>query len=142
MPFGDDQRAFLQSRPVAFVFLAGWQDGLDRLAEAAKQVGIDATVFARIKDNELPFAFPLEGEPGSEAMKAFKEKCRLVGADLLASLGKSDEKQKQRALGYGNKAMLLATRLNVPTQTLTCIWNDGQHDGVDWHALLRRRPKN
>jgi hypothetical protein len=142
LPFNEDVRAFLRSRPVAFVFLAGWNDGIDRIRDAAARLGLDATVYAHLTDEKLPFAFggALQ-EYSPEIVTRFQDRCRAVGESLLASNGKSVEKQRDRALGYGNRALLLASRLNVPTQTLTCFWMDGEHDGVEWHALIRRRQK-
>jgi HD superfamily phosphohydrolase len=143
LPFGEKHRTVLRSRPVAFVFVAGWQIGLDRLRDAASKLGINAEVFAYLKDEEIPFAFEgalLDQDPVD--LSAFETKCRDIGASLLLSNGKSEDKQQTRALGYGNRAMLLTSRFNVPSQTLTCLWMDGKYDGVDWHALIRRRPKN
>lgn len=141
LPFGDDERTFLRSRPVAFVFLAAWSDGLKRIEDAARELGLNATVYARLKDDDLPFAFDGKSPEEPELLARFRQRCFEIGKSLLASEGKSAEKQNERALGYGNRAMLLATRLNVPTQTLTCFWNDGTHDAVEWHALIRRRSK-
>ncbi len=142
LPFGEGQRAFLRSRPVAFVFVAGWKDGLERVRAAATGLKLDGTVFAHLTDSEIPFAFDgALADHDVDAVRAFETKCREIGSALLASHGKSPDKQRDRALGYGNRAMLLTSRFNVPTQTLTCFWMDGKHDGVDWHALVRRRPK-
>lgn len=139
-PFQDRARRFLTERPVAFVFVTGWNEGIRRVGEAAEKVGMRAVVHAHMDEDHIPFAF--DGIRMTEQLAGFKEHCRTIGQSLLASAGKDGRKQKDRSLGYGNRAMLLATRLNVPTQTLTCLWMDGKHDGVDWHALIRRRPKN
>jgi len=142
LPFGREERAFLRSRPVAFVFIAGWKEGLERIRDAATKLRLDATVYAYLTDNDLAFAFEgaLNGiDP--EKVEAFRERCRSIGADLLASNGKDETKQAERALGYGGRAMLLASRFNVPTQTLTCLWMGGKHDDVDWHPLIKRRAK-
>ncbi|WP_162561425.1 phosphoribosyltransferase-like protein [Methylobacterium terrae] len=140
LPFNAREQDFLKSRPVAFVFLTGWTDGRRRLQEAADAVGMNAVVYVHIDEGKLPFAFK-NIEDGSPQAR-FRDQCRQIGAALLESNGKDAGKQRDRALGYGNRAMLLATRLNVPTQTLTCIWMDGRYNGVDWHALIRRRKKN
>ena len=143
LPFGRQEREFLRSRPVAFVFVAGWKDGLERIREAATKLKLDATVYAHLTDNDLPFAFDgaLAGLDPNK-VESFRERCKSIGADLLASNGKDETKQAERALGYGGRAMLLASRFNVPTQTLTCIWMGGKHDDVDWHALIKRRAKS
>ena len=142
LPFGEEQRKYLRSRPVAFVYVAGWEAGLKRVREATAALELNATVFASIRDADLPFAFEgaLANMEGA-AIRKFEDRCREVGQDLLASTDRDVGKQRERALGYGNRAMLLSTHFNVPTQTLTCIWLDGVHDGVDWHALIRRRSK-
>lgn len=51
------------------------------------------------------------------------------------------EKSEKRALGHGNRAMLLVFPYNVPTQTITVIREAGIVDGVAWQPLLRRRKK-
>jgi hypothetical protein len=140
LPFTTRERDFLKARPVAFAFVTGWDVGLTLVEEAARHVGLQAKVTAHIPESDIPFAFA--GTDRSASSLAFEEASRRIGESLLASRGKSPEKQRQRALGYGNRAMLLATRLNVPTQTLTCIWMEGKHDAVDWHALIRRRDKH
>jgi HD superfamily phosphohydrolase len=143
LPFGEEHRAFLRSRPVAFVFVAGWKDGLDRIEASTKELGLNAKVFAHLTDDDIPFAFNgalSDQDPGT--LKDFENKCREIGEALLASNEKSLEKRRERALGYGNRAMLLTSRFNVPAQTLTCFWMDGKHDGVEWHALIRRRQKH
>lgn len=142
LPFNEDSKNFLRSRPVAFVFLAGWDDGLGKIKTATTKLGIEATVYAHLTDKQLPFSFEgaLDGLEEA-AVERFRDKCRTIGESLLASNGKPTEKQRERALGYGNRAMLLASHLNVPSQTLTCFWMDGKYDGVEWHALMRRRSK-
>lgn len=142
LPFRDAERKFLRSRPVGFVFVAAWSEGLKRIEDAARKIGLNATVYAGLTDADLPFAFEVSGATSPDLLKRFQDRCHEVGTALLASQGKSEAKQSSRALGYGNRAMLLATRFNVPTQTLTCFWADGKHDDVEWHALVRRRKKN
>jgi hypothetical protein len=140
LPFGEREREFLRSRPIGFVFVAGWDEGMRRVREAVTKLELDAKVYVHIPERDLPFAF--SGGSQSKDIGRFKERCVVVGRQLLQSAGKDSEKQADRALGYGNRAMLLGSRLNIPTQTLTCIWMDGRVDGVDWHALLRRREKH
>lgn len=43
------------------------------------------------------------------------------------------------ALGYSNAEGLLATYLNVPTSTLTCLWCPGMARGHPWMPLMLRR---
>jgi HD superfamily phosphohydrolase len=136
----ESERASLRGRPVAFAFVTGWSEGLKAVEEAARSVGMDATVVAHLPESEIPLAF--DGTDRSHSSLAFEQASRRIGESLLASRGASVEKQQQRALGYGNRGMLLATRVNVPSQTLAVIWMEGKHDEVDWHPLVKRRDKH
>lgn len=143
LPFSETERTYLRGRELAFVFVAGWEDGLDRIRKATAKLGLSATVYAHLTDNDLPFAFSgALSDHSAEEIAGFQQRCQHIGEEILRSAKKSAEKVQERALGYGNRAMLLASGLNVPTQSLLCLWRDGQVDGVDWHALLRRRDKN
>lgn len=142
LPFSQKERDYLLGREIAFVFVAGWQDGLEKIRAATSKLGLTATVYAYMTDDIIPFAFDgaLANLPEGDVAR-FKEKCAHIGKEIFRSHSKTEEVAQERALGYGNRGMLLASGLNVPTQTLSCLWKDGQVDGVDWHALLRRRDK-
>lgn len=49
----------------------------------------------------------------------------------------SQEKLETRLLGYGNTGQLLVFYYNVPTVTLTCLWERAE----GWHPLFPRRMK-
>jgi len=51
----------------------------------------------------------------------------------------SEEKLSERLLGYGREAHLLVFPYNVPTVTLTILWQAGGEGG--WQPLFRRRGK-
>jgi HD superfamily phosphohydrolase len=141
--FGEVERAYLRERRIGFIFVAGWDEGVTALATCCKEAGLQATIYAHIPEKEIPFAFDqtLQGM-SAEATQSFRAKCLAIGQNLLRSHGKSEELASQRALGYGNRAMLLVSSYNVPTQVLTCLWETGEYDGVKWQPLLRRRKKN
>jgi HD superfamily phosphohydrolase len=143
LPFRKNEQDYLRDRPVGFVFLAGWDEGLNTIRSVSDTIGLKAEVYAELGEASIPFAFENAlSELDPETVEEFKEKCRDIGQELLRTEGKSEEKIAERALGYGNRAMLLASRYNVPTQSLTCLWKSGQVRGVDWHALLTRRDKS
>jgi HD superfamily phosphohydrolase len=140
--FGEKEREYIRSRKVAFVFVAGWNDGVEGAREACEKLGLDATVYAHITESEIPFAFEnCLGDFEPEIQSRFEEQCRNIGFALVRGEGKEEEVAHERALGYGNRAMLLVSRYNVPTQVLTCLWKGGQADGVEWQPLIVRRPK-
>lgn len=140
--FNDKERTYLRGRKVGFVFVSGWLDGKKAVEEACTKVGLDATVHIEIQEKDIPFAFEtvLAKQP-KEKVAAFKAECERIGRSLLDGAGKSEEKVNSRMLGYGNRAMLMISRYNVPTHVLLCLWFEGQVDGVDWYPILKRRPK-
>jgi deoxynucleoside triphosphate triphosphohydrolase SAMHD1 len=141
LPFSKDQQEYLRSRPVGFVFSAGWEDGRSALMKACQKLGIDATIHIGMTEDKIPFAFENCGFGVSDELKeAFKVRCAEIGEQLMSG-GASEAKSKTRALGYGNRSMLLVSGYNVPTQVLTCLWKAGTVDGIDWHPLLNRRTK-
>jgi hypothetical protein len=113
----------------------------------AKELKPNAVVYRHLEETALPFAFDgVLSEVEPQVVQAFKNRCREIGSALIASAelaeGRSEDgKAEQRALGYGNRGMLLASPFNVPAQTLTAFWAKGLVDGVDWHPLMLRRKK-
>lgn len=145
--FEDETKAYLREAKIAFVFVAAWDDGIKAFNEALAKLSLTAKVYHHLKQDALPIAEDaLTGiEPKMKA--SFFERCTNIGAQLLRAEARAagkpvdEEKVTARSLGYGNRAMLLASPFNVPSQTLTAMWASGPVDGVDWHALLTRRKK-
>ncbi len=141
-----DARERLKAVPIAFLFVAGWSDGVTKLQEICTTLGLDATVNCYVPENELPFAGPiLLKRFGLDEVAQFLARCRVIGRELIRSEQRaqplSNSVVEDRALGYGGRGMLLASFANVPSQTMTAIWMDGTVDGVPWWPLLRRRKK-
>lgn len=141
----------LKNATIAFVFVAAWDDGLTAVRDVAAQLGLRAIASCYIHESQLPFAEAVLRDSGVKAQKirAFLDQCTKIGCELVRSeSGKTrivplpEQKVAQRALGYGNKGMLLATLVNAPTQTLTAIWMAGTVDGATWTPLIHRRTKN
>jgi HD superfamily phosphohydrolase len=142
--FDGDIQSFLRKAKISFVFTAAWDSGVSTIESMAHEVGLDATVYRHIGEAEIPFAFEnclQDVEPSIIA--SFKQACQEIGTSLIQSSQPVPDAAKAatRSLGYGNRAMLLASAFNVPTQTLTCFWADGNRDGVPWSPLLPRRKK-
>lgn len=134
--------------PVAFVFIAGWNLGLEAIRDISPQLGLTATAFASRTDGQLPFAADFLTPGGgitAESVAAFIGRCEEIGRQLNISQPREEampaEKVEERKLGYGNRGMLLVTPFNTPTQTLTALWMDGEVDGQPWKALFPRRKK-
>lgn len=141
--FGELERSYLKSRKVGFVFVAGWDAGVTAVRDDCEKLGIDAVVYSHISETDIPFAFEGSlGKADAGVVESFRNKCAIIGQSILESNGVEPEKASQRALGYGNRAMLLVSRYNVPTQVLTCFWRSGIFEDVEWQPLLQRRQKN
>lgn len=138
----EPEREFLRSRRNGFVFMAGWNDGVSEIQRVTRELGVDADIYAHLTDDKIPTAFNGVGpESDSEAWARFETRCREIGTELLRTEGWPDEKVAQRALGYGNRALLLFFPYNSPAQTLTCMWKEGPVGGDSWQPLIRRRKK-
>lgn len=147
-PFEQGVRDYLRRSKVAFVFTAGWDIGIVATEEATKKIGLDATVFRHLDEKALPFAFDGCLSSIDEGVVAsFKNRCREIGRALAANdataSGKTLSAQKlgERELGYGNRAMLLGTPFNIPTQSLTAVWGIGPVGDLNWAPLMIRRKK-
>ncbi|MDP2870117.1 MAG: HD domain-containing protein [Methyloversatilis sp.] len=157
-PLGEERSIFnvqvqehLKNSPIAFVFTAAWDDGVQAVQNICKKLQINARVFRFIKEVDIPFAHGILKDMDSHLVDSFLIRCGEIGSALLDSAITTEpstgadeiweQKRNERKLGYGNRGMLLATTLNVPTQTLTLIWGEGLVDGVPWEPLLRRRKK-
>lgn len=140
--FGEQELIYLRSRKIGFCFVAGWKVGSDALESACSKIGLDAIVHIDIMEDQIPFTFEnVLCETPDDQVEHFRRTCEHTGAELLRSAGKDEKKVAERALGYGNRAMLLISRYNVPSQVLTCFWHDGEVDGAEWQPLLSRRQK-
>lgn len=127
----------LLNRPVAFVYSAGLDAGIDALRTRLSELGFQDVqeIHVGIRQTDLP---TVESALGAAAPE-FLERARVVGEQLLAST--ADDKRSERTLGYGNHALLIAFPYNTPTATLTAIWERGDVDGWTWFPLLPRRKK-
>jgi deoxynucleoside triphosphate triphosphohydrolase SAMHD1 len=146
--FDGQIQEYLRKAKVGFVFTAAWKQGIATLRAVCIELGINAVFYQHIDEDHLPFAF--EGstiELDQVSKDSFKSKCCEVGRAILSEEDRNlmtpekIEKIENRLLGYGNKAMLLASPFNVPTQTLTVVWAEGVYGGVPWAPLMPRRKK-
>lgn len=147
---GEERRALskeIQERllktQIAFLFITAWDIGVDKIRERLPKLGLNAIVFPYLSDTKIPFVKErlLNNGKNQPDVDAFIARCTAIGAEILESNHVVPEKVQERKFGYGNRGMLLATLVNVPTQTTTLIWESGTVDGVRWEALLPRRKK-
>lgn len=146
-PLSPDMLAKLRKSKIAFLFVAAWSDGIKALQKILVQLDLQAVIYCHIDEKQIPFAKTslLKAGCGESKIDGFLSRCEEIGAELIRSKPRveplEEAKVLERALGYGRKAMLLASPVNVPTQTLTAIWMEGKVDGTLWKPLLPRRQK-
>jgi HD superfamily phosphohydrolase len=131
----------LKKRKVAFVFLAGLDVGHRALEARTLELGLDAVVFRYLDEGVLPSVEgALRDHPHGER---FMEFCRTIGAEILMDHNgrtRAPDWVQARALGYGNRGLLLTSTFNTPTMTLSCLWASASEKS--WVPLLPRRPKS
>jgi hypothetical protein len=133
------RQALVEAANCAFVFTAGLDEGVELLRSKLDEWGLTGIVNRGISKQELPTietarsAGDIDGE--------FVEELRRIGAGILTSRGVDSGVANGRALGYGNLGLLLAFPFNVPSQTVTALWDSGVVDGTEWSPLLPRRRK-
>ncbi len=146
------QAEALSSARVAFLYVAGWNNGIDAVQGTCGELGLNATAFASLLDDDLPFArrvLEQDVDLTPDVVRNFLERCAEIGRQLVRTETRETPRREpleervvaDRALGYGNRGMLLVTPFNTPTHTLTALWMDGQVDDLPWTPLLRRRKK-
>lgn len=148
--FSSDVRNFLKGARIGFCFTAGWDDGLELIRLTAAKLGLSATVDRHVTEAEIPTLETALADLPKHQVENFIANARRIGRSLLETTlerreHETDEdwnaKLDGRALGYGNRAMLLASPFNVPAQTFTPIWSGDKVDGAAWTPLLPRRKK-
>ncbi|MEE7466207.1 hypothetical protein MOF8_04305 [Methylobacterium oryzae] len=154
--FDEKVQDHLKNVKTAFVFTAAWDEGIRAIHEITAKIGLNSRTFYQISEDQIPFAFENSLDDfDDDDVETFRERCLDIGKSLIdwrirdAEQGrpvktKAAERRKKaasRALGYGNRAMLLGTPYNVPTQSLTCLWQHGDVLGVEWTPLMARRTK-
>ncbi|KQT42063.1 hypothetical protein ASG43_17460 [Aureimonas sp. Leaf454] len=149
--FSHDIQNFLRRSSVGFVFTAAWDAGMEQFQQTATDIGLDAKVFRHIDESGIPFLADVLSDLPEAQVSGFIERSHRIGVALLdgSNRQRSGESQQdrharlsERALGYGNRGMLLASPFNVPTQTFTPVWAEGKVNGAAWVPLMPRRKKH
>uniref|UniRef100_UPI000D3B9D50 phosphoribosyltransferase-like protein n=1 Tax=unclassified Variovorax TaxID=663243 RepID=UPI000D3B9D50 len=149
--FDDKVRRLLSSNRIGFVYAAAWDQGMENVRTAAQKWKINAEVFRLLDETQIPFAKSVLKGVREDVVQGFLNRCQEIGRQLILNSAQGQDEEAQRraaeksvagALGYGNRGMLIASHFNVPTQTLTAMWNAGHVDGAHWMPLLSRRKKS
>lgn len=130
----------LRGRKLALCVAMGTERAAARIAEAANAVGF----------NFEGLFYGQEIAPAADRPQALEMFLRGVGRELISlrTYGKPyrdlvDEDMKrfceERSFGYGELGGVLTTRANVPTSTITALWQPGLYQDRPWVPLFLRR---
>lgn len=136
-----DQWEELKHRRLAIVVAAGAKPAVTRLGQVAKDIKLERF---------LGLFYGTEIGGGLVWPEDLEEHLRLIGRDLIAQhefrrpfAELSDRNEvgfcESRAFGYGVGREVLATWVNVPSSTVTALWQPGRFQGRPWVPLLLRR---
>lgn len=129
-----------RKRQLAFVFVAGMDEGRGALEQKLKELGLSAVVYVHIPEKRLPFLENVPIDP--DTLARFRGFCIEKGRELLADDDRTPAWIEDRTLGYGNRGLLLASTYNTPSATVTCLWKQGPDAPQSgWTAFLVRRKK-
>ena len=138
----EDKIEVLLRQPVAFRYTAGLEEGVRNLHDELRSMGFEdvRAIQTGIPEVELPTLHTVLSKAGKseQAVEQFRARAREIGRRLLMA---KTEAADARALGYGNRELLVATSYNTPSATLTAVWEQGTVDDWPWFALLPRRKK-
>ena len=167
-PLGREGLEVMARARLLFVFRFAMEQGRARAEETLDALGWDGAVrcVGTLDDHVGIFGKPddlanirVGGEDlvsnassvfrgtGCKELTRFLAVCEQAGEALLRQRKPdwSEQKYRDRRLGYGNSAKLFLTQYNVPTCTLTCLWAGGRVEvmgrQVNWKPLVRRREK-
>lgn len=135
-PLPENARELLRSHELGFVFAAGTDTGQENFRTSLADMDLNAWVGAALGMGDLP---TVESALGADS-QAFLDFARGKGHELLAlhnGRERDESWRHERALGFGNEGLLIASAFNTPTAALTLLWADGK----DWKPLLPRRSK-
>jgi deoxynucleoside triphosphate triphosphohydrolase SAMHD1 len=148
--FTSDIQNFLRSSKLGFVFTAGWDQGIAAVEKTTAELKLDVVTYRHIGEDKIPFLDKILSDLPREQAASFTQRCQEIGFEIMKSSNKPKneesaklykQRMSNRALGYGNRGMLLASPFNVPTQSFTPLWASGEVNGVKWSPLLPRRKK-
>ena len=139
--FVPDVLAAIKRRRIAVAVATGLKTGADLVADTAAALGYKAFL-------GMTFGVPIAD--GLDWPSELREHLIAIGRDLMAhryaktSYGELAEgpiktKCGQRAFGYGGHGGLMTTTENVPSSTVTALWQPGIAAGRPWTPLFIRR---
>ncbi len=145
-PLSKDLAKKFRDTECSLIFALARQSGMRNTREFIKKHGltrvavVEPTEVVPDVDTVFTGSAVFSDEKERDELREFLEE---VGLGLLAKKKTdperpwSDAKIEERVLGYGNTAQLLVFYYNVPTVTLTALWEKGP----GWTPLFPRRPK-
>jgi len=148
-PLDEKRRAKLRETPISFAFAVATEDGLSQVKNAASTLGLaHASVLESSKilptrdtlaEDKRIFSSVEEQEDFYEFMNARARAFHKPKTERPKDPW-PEKRVEERLRGYGNTAARVVFFYNVPTMTLSILW-DGVEGKQGWKPLLRRRAK-
>jgi len=164
---GESNLALFKSCTLHFIYLNGMAKGIENAKNKLKELGLIGTAYilSTYSDENGFFGTPddichirnridvpvgqtsIFSGMSCDRITPLLELCEKAGRALLQVNKPSwpPSRIDARILGYGNSAKLFISQTNVPTCTLTCLWQGGriEIDGkpFDWVPLIARTEK-
>lgn len=148
-PLDEKRKTKLRETPISLAFAVATEEGLDRVRKALDALDLGA-IEVLDPSELLPTTDGLAGDEAvfaSEAeQKDFYEFMNARARDVHRPKTERmddpwpEKRVDERLRGYGNTAARIVFFYNVPTMTLTLLW-DGVEGERPWRPLLRRRGK-
>jgi len=130
MPLNKQYREALKCRPLSIVTVTAFPEGVETVNSRMKELELHGEVYVWKALDRVPTIMSVLGTGAPR----FEAECQRIGLQLA-------NQEEQRALGYGNRGLLITSTYNTPTSCLTALWRDGTVDGRPWVPLFRRRGK-
>jgi hypothetical protein len=165
----DQQIGKLKRSKITLLYYLAFDEGIEKILQRCQNelsLNIEVKRYLATNKNESAFGDPIEQENidrgfrghvsssssafinyRTESLTTFYHTLMRVGKELNEAnkSGWDSEKIKNRTLGYGNLGRLIITDYNIPTISITALWQSGEivHKGkkISWNSLLPRREK-
>jgi hypothetical protein len=140
---GEVEKMRFREAKFALVFVAGLEEGRQRLEQFIQDQHLNGTVHIGTSESSLPSIEDVSMFRDGAQQTAFIRRCKELGLSLLhnPSVRHNSTWCSERLLGYGNRGLLTLFPYNTPTQSLTCMWAPASSKQPHWLPLFPRRKK-
>ncbi|WP_460710454.1 phosphoribosyltransferase-like protein [Nocardioides dilutus] len=131
----------LRAHKLGFVYVAGLNEGKPALEQFLAEEELDGAIHVHIPEESLPTLYSVLGsDPDFEPFRNFLHDAGMRALENHHGEARTEEWRSEKALGYGQKALLFTSMFNTPTVSVAALWAGG--DSSSWQPIFPRRSKN